>query len=411
MVADDPDLHTQSIGFSFDDIEPDLFADGYLPADIGKLIRAGFSGGFLRNSDPAHTSLFDVPAKFCLSRALLPRVGLDLKLPLNPENSIDREFVARAAHEMRAPWRSGLRGLERSGNEHMTAFLSTSFSPIVRQQRVDLKKELLKVGIECVDAEDVSHDQFLFSAIVKNIRDCDFTILDVTILRPYTMFEVGLCAGGRRPKSVICVVNDSDGNDRISDLHPFLHKLPILQFSFSAKTLSRTAAQIRSRINELRSKPSEFSKVLLTSTSLRPRKRTNTVFVSLPNASWRESAVDAVRSLLEQEGWTLVVEEDADSYSANEFQVPISCAYMTRIGVIDTTGADGVDLLQCYKLGLFAGKRRPWRVLQTERLDHSRPTTFASVPGMPYHTWSTYNELSCIVRDFVIEDRNSKARG
>lgn len=401
----------QSIGFSFKEVEPDLFTSDYVPDDIGRIIQTGFSGGFLRNTTPEHTSLFDVPSRFSISRALLPRLDLDLCLPSFPEITIDRQFVERATREMRAPWMSGIRGMDKSQEERLTAFLSTSFSPALQQQRIDIKAELRKVAVDCVDVEDVSSDQFLFSSIFENIRDNDFTILDVTILRPYTMFEVGLCAGARKPRSVVCVVNDSGGSGVINGLQEFLHKLPIISFSFDSDRLARAAAQIRTRIDELRQKPSEFSKVALTGTSLRPRKRANTLFVSMPNDSWRERGVDAVRTKLEAKGWTVVVEEDAESYSANEFQLPISCAYMSRTGVIDTSGATEADFLQCYKLGLFAGKRRPWRVLHTEREENARPRTFASVPGIKYATWNSLDDFARIVHDFVFETKNRKSSG
>ena len=93
------------------------------------------------------------------------------------------------------------------------------------------------------------------------------------------------------------------------------------------------------------------------------------------------------------------------SYGANDFQVPIQCAYTSRVGVIDTTGKNGPDLLQCYKLGLFAGKRAPWRVQQVEEQVHARPDTFASVPGLEHAAWNTVDDLVGQVESFVRKDK------
>ena len=77
----------RSIGFACVQDTSNLFTSDYLPEDTGNKIKAGFSGGFLRNTQPETTSLFDAPARFHVSRGLLPREGLDLDLPVLPRSS------------------------------------------------------------------------------------------------------------------------------------------------------------------------------------------------------------------------------------------------------------------------------------------------------------------------------------
>ena len=386
----------RTIGFTCVPDAPDLFAPDYLPDDVGNRIKSAFSGGFLRNTQPETTSLFDAPARFHISRGLLPREGLDLTLPILPEVPLDRSFLIKHAKEFVGGRAAGPSTIQ--GTIH--AFLSVSFSDLLQQQRADIKHLLGNVGIECKDVGDVAR-QFLFSAIYREILRADVTILDATILRPFTMFEVGLCAGATKRKGVICIVNDSDEDDAVERLFEPLRKLPILTFSFSDDRLPRLAAEIGARTRELLTGPSEFSKVALTGVSLRPRKpRDKAVYVSLPDSPLRARALETIAARLEPEGWDVILEEDVATYTANEFQVAIQCAYMSRVGVIDTSGKEGPDLMQCYKLGLFPGKRN-WRVLRTEQKAHSRREVFATVPSMNYFCWSTFEELANGVARFL----------
>ena len=122
--------------------------------------------------------------------------------------------------------------------------------------------------------------------------------------------------------------------------------------------------------------------------------------MSLPDSPVRERAVEAITARLQQEGWSVILEEDVEAYTANEFQVAIQCAYMTRVGIVDTSGKDEPDLMQCYKLGLFPGKRH-WRLLRTEQKAYSRREVFSAVPNMAYFAWSTFAELANEVARFV----------
>ena len=177
-------------------------------------------------------------------------------------------------------------------------------------------------------------------------------------------------------------------------------------FSLDDHSLARLAGQVRSRGSELLSKRSEFKTVALTDTPLRSKRRKQSVFVSLPDSPVRSRAIDGIRARLVTLEWTVITEEDMASYGANEFQVPIQCAYASRVGVIDTTGKEGPDLLQCYKLGLFAGKKKPWRVLQVEQATTAQADTFASVTGLKHGAWNTIEDLVDHVATFVAESQS-----
>lgn len=380
----------QSIGFQYQHGQEDLISPDYIPDSEGRLIKTAFSAGFVRNTDKQTVPLFDVPARFHLSRGLLPREGLALDAPKAPATDIDTDYI-RTNTRPRA-------GTPRPANEKpLRAFLSTSFSDALAQQREDLKRELGVVQVECRDVADESASQFLFSAVVRGIRNSDFTILDATMPRPYTMLEIGICAGiDQRSRNVICVINDDgdESNRCIERLPAFMAKLPIVRYSLDPQRIRRAATEIRSRAIGLRSGPSEFSKVAITDVPLKPRKQSQTVFVSLPDRPRRKKTLEALKAALMDVGWTVIVEEDATSFSANEFQVAVQCAYTSRIGIVDTTAAEGgADLLQCFKLGLFLGKRAPWRALWVEEARSADPAVFASVPNLEHHVWDSEASL------------------
>ena len=72
--------------------------------------------------------------------------------------------------------------------------------------------------------------------------------------------------------------------------------------------------------------------------------------------------------------------------------VPVLCAYTARFGVIDTSAADGLDAIQSYKLGLFAGKRG-WKVLHTSNTGSSIPSPLDRVVGAEYFGWEAEGDL------------------
>ena len=390
--------HVQALGFRVVEQEQDLFSRDYVPPPVGRLIQSGFSGGFLRPYDPEKArSLFEIPASFTLSPGLLPNAGLPLDLPDQPLTEVDAKFIRDNVRERPRRPREPERPRE------LKAFLSTSFSTAISQQRADIKECMGRLSVRCEDVEDQLDAQFLFSAIVQKIRASDFVILDATVLRPYTMLEIGICAGvPRRPKDVVCVVNEENAQ-ALGDLPSFVQTLPIIPFSFDSDRLDEAAATIVSRAQALLLQKSEFSQVAITRASLRPPRRQNTVYVSLPQSSIRDRAIAELRRELEPAGWNLLSEEDGESYCANDLQVSAYCAHLARIGVVDTTGEGDGDLLQCYRLGLFVGKSAPWRVLHTRRAseDERLADPFVSVPDLSMTRWQTIDELKRHVLDFL----------
>lgn len=389
---------TVSIGFTVSDQGKDLFSADYVRAPFGRLIQSGFSGGFLRPIDFEQArSLFEVPASFCVSRGMLPAVNLSLDLSLHPLNEIDNTFI-RANTRERPRHRQ-----ESEPPKEMTAFLSTSFSSAIKRQRADIKQHLGRLSVKCEDVEDRINSQFLFSAIVEKIRASDFVILDATELRPYTMLEIGICAGvPRKPKDVVCVINE-DSIQAIRDLPHYIQVLPVLTFSYDSGHLSELAAKIVSRAQDLREQKSEFSQVAITKASLRPPRRKKSVYLSLPPSSVRVRTISKIRTALESAGWNVFTEEDGESYCANDLQVSAYCAHLTRIGIIDTTGNDHIDLLQCYRLGLFLGKRAPWRVLHVNQGNKDKLAfdPFASVPNLEMKRWNSIDDLEQLVMEFL----------
>ena len=387
-----------TLGFRVKEEQNDLFSRDYVRPTLGQLIQSGFSGGFLRPLRPESArSLVEVPAEFTISPGLLPAAKLPLALPIEPLTEIDAEFVRDGVRD------GPRRRPEPERKREMKAFLSTSFSRAIHQQRSDIKEHLGRVGVECDDVEDRLDAQFLFSAIVRKIRASDFVVLDATVLRPYTMLEIGICAGvPRRPKDVVCVINE-DSQQAVRDLPASVQALPILTFSYDSGRLVELAARIRSRAEALLAQKSEFSHVAITRASLRPSRRPKSVYVSLPGSSIRARAIQEIRRDLELVGWHVLAEEDGESYCANDFQVSVYCAHVTRIGVIDTTGGDEGDLLQCYRLGLFVGKGAPWRVLHTRRAGTGDEVAdpFASVPNLEVSRWNTIDEWKNLVKKFL----------
>ena len=390
-----------AIGFQYRHTTDDLVVSDYLPESEGRLIKTAFSAGFIRNIDRQLTPLFDVPARFYLSRGLLPREGLPLDAPVEPPLEIDADYVRKNTGPRR-------KGRTTMPDRPIKAFLSTSFSEGLAQQRTDLKSALQSVQIDCKDVTGHLTSQFLFTSVVKAIRNTDFTILDATIPRAYTMFEIGICAAiDHKARDVICVVNDEDNESTsvIDALPTFVTKLPIVRYSLAAQRIHQAASEIRSRAVELRSQTSEFSKVSLTEVSLKPRRRDRTVYISLPSRPRRKKTIESLRRKLEGNGWVTIVEEDMKSYAANELQIAVQCAYTARVGIIDTTGVHGgPDLLQCYKLGLFVGKKAPWRALWVEETQYAEKRTFASVPGLKHATWKDEDALAEAVLSFLNEE-------
>lgn len=390
-----------AIGFQYRHAPDDLVVADYLPESEGRLIKTAFSAGFIRNIDRQLMPLFDVPARFYLSRGLLPREGLPLDAPIEPPLEIDSDYIRKNTGPRR-------KVATPSHDGQLRAFLSTSFSAALAQQRIDLKNALGSVQVNCTDVADRMTSQFLFSSVFRAIRQTDFTILDATLPRPYTMFEIGICAAiDQKSRNVICVINDEgdESNAAIEALPTFMTTLPIVRYSLTASRVRQAASEIRARAVDLRSQTSEFARVAITEVPLKPRRRSRTAYISLPDRPRRERTLTFLRKKLEEIGWTAIVEEDVRSFGANELQVAVQCAYTARVGIIDTTGtAGGPELLQCYKLGLFVGKRAPWRALWVEEAGHAQKRTFASVPDLKHVSWTDEEALAEAVLSFLDQE-------
>ena len=235
------DKAAQSIGLRFSHTEPNLFSSEYLPDDVGSLIKSAFSGGFLRNTDSDRTSVFAVPSDFQLNRGLLPREGLNLRLPVLPAQAIDRGFIREHARER--VYRSTRRESHGIDGE-ITAFLSTSFARRLEQQRVDIKRALQREQVTCVDLQEAPAHQFLYTSVRKAINANNITILDATMLRPYTLFEIGMCAGASKVKNVICIVNTEGAHGLPANFPSYMKKLDVLTFSFETESLAQLAGLV-----------------------------------------------------------------------------------------------------------------------------------------------------------------------
>ena len=186
------------------------------------------------------------------------------------------------------------------------------------------------------------------------------------------MFEIGLCAGASRPVDVI--VGRLDNGEIPFEETAGLPPLPTV----SAPSRRRQLQSVRSRSPGGRRATDGTSERLRQrrrslASRLRPkRKRDKTVYLSVPDTVVDRVPLDAIREGLAACGWSMIAEADMTSYAANVLQVPVLCAFTARIGVIDTSAADGFDAIQSYKLGLFAGKRG-WRVLHTSNTETAIP--------------------------------------
>ena len=213
------------------------------------------------------------------------------------------------------------------------------------------------------------------------------------------MFEIGLCAGARRPVDVI--VGRLDNSPMPFERTAGLPPLSTVSHQANDNNYRRFAAEVRAVAEQLMADPSDFANVALTGVSLRPkRRRENTLYLSMPKTVADRIPLDDIREGLEACEWSVITEADMTSYSANALQVPVLCAYTATIGVIDTSAADGLDALQSYKLGLFAGKRG-WRVLHSSNTEPPIPSPLDGGVGAEYFRWEQEAELVERILRFV----------
>ena len=383
---------TRSIGFQYRSDEPDLFTDGSLPNDLAEPLRPAFAGGFVRPGEQAHASLFDVPGRFRLSRGALPELEIPLDTPASPPVALDRRFIetkARTSHFFTAP----------RTMPDPVVYLSSSFAEPTDPRRAAVTQALRVAGFSFPNVRLTHDSSASLHGARRKIAKAHVALLGGQVETFRAMFEIGLCAGASRPVDVI--VGRLDNSEIPSEQTAGLPPLPTVSHQAGDDNYRRFAAEVRAVAAQLMADPSDFANVALTGVSLRPkRRRENTVYLSLPGTVAARIPLDEIREGLEACGWSLITEADMTSYAANALQVPVLCAYTARIGVIDTSAADGLDPLQTYKLGLFAGKRG-WRVLHTSNTEPAIPNPLNRVVGAEYFRWEGEAELVDRILRFV----------
>ena len=369
---------SRSIGFEYRSDEPDLFTPGLLPDDLAEPLRPAFAGGFLRSGEGTHASLFDVSVRFQLSRGALPALEIPLETPATPPVALDRAFIetkARTSHRYSA---------SRTMPDPV-AYLSSSFIETSDPRWEPVTQALLVAGFSFPKIRLTNKPSAWLHDVRRKIAKAHVALLGGQGATFRAMFEIGLCAGASRPVDVI-VGRLSNGEvpfEEMSGLPP----LPTVSHQADDGNYSQFAAEVRAVARQLMVDPSDFANVALTGVSLRPkRRREKTVYLSAPESVAERIPLDEIRERLATCGWSLITEADMASYAANALQIPVLCAYTARIGVIDTSGSDGLDAIQSYKLGLFAGKRG-WRVLHTSSTEPVMPSPLDRAPGAEYFRW------------------------
>ena len=383
---------SRSIGFEYRSDEPDLFTDGLLPDDLAEPLWPAFAGGFVRSGTEAHASLFDVPARFQLSRGALPEFGIPLDTPAIPPVAVDRTFIETKAG-------TGPRHSAPKTMPDPVAYLSSSFIETTDPRCEPVTQAILAAGFSLPKVRPTNTLPAWFHEARRKIAKAHVAVLGGQGATFRAMFEIGLCAGASRPVDVI--VGQLDNGETPFGETAELPALPTVSHQAGDGNYSLFAAEVRALAKQLMADPSDFANVALTGVSLRPkRRREKTVYLSVPESVAERIPLNEIRERLATCGWSVITEADMTSYSANALQVPVLCAYTARIGVIDTSADDGLDAIQSYKLGLFAGKPK-WRVLHTSNTDPVMPSPLDRVPGAEYFRWEGQAELVERILRFV----------
>ena len=391
MVRRAPEA-SRSIGFEYRSDEPDLFTDGLLPEDLAEPLRPAFAGGFVRSGKETPVSLFDVPVRFQLSRGALPELEIPLETPAIPPVALDRRFIetkARTSHRFSA---------SRTMPEPVV-HLSSSFIETTDPRWEPVTQALCVAGFSLPKVRQTNKPSAWFHGAQRKIAKARIALLGGQGETFRAMFEIGLCAGAARPVDVI--VGRLDNGEAPFEETAGFPKLPTVSHQKDDGNYSQFAAEVHAVAEQLMADPSDFANVALTGVSLRPkRRREKTVYLSVPESVAERVPVDEIRERLATCGWSLITEADMTSYAANALQIPVLCAYTARIGVIDTSAGDGLDDVQIYKLGLFAGKRG-WRVLHTTNTEPEVPSPLDRVSGADYFHWKGQAELVERILRFV----------
>ena len=383
---------SRSIGFEYRSDEPDLFADGTLPDDLAEPFRPAFAGGFLRYGEGAHTSLFDVPGSFRLSRGALPELDIPLDTPAIPPLPIDREFIetkSRTSHPYRVA----------KAVPDPVAYLSRSFIDLADPRWEAVTQALRVAGFSFPKVRLTDKPSAWFQNARRKIAKAHVALFGGEVAPSRAMFEIGLCAGASRPVDVI--VGRLDNGQVPFEETAGLPSLSTVSHQANDRNYSQFAAEVRAAAEQLMTHSSDFANVALTGVSLRPtRRREKTIYLSVPETVADRIPLDEIREGLAARGWSMITEADMTSYAANPLQVPVLCAFTARVGVIDTSAADGLDAIQSYKLGLFAGKRG-WRVLHTSNTEPTISSPLDCVVGVEYFRWDGEAELVERILSFV----------
>ena len=382
----------RSIGFEYRSDKPGLFTSGVLPSDLAEPLRPAFAGGFLRSGNGTCPSLLGAPARFQLSRGALPALGLPLATPAAPPMILDREFLETKA-------RAGPRfGISKKIPAPVT-YVSSSFIEAAGPRWGAVSRALIAAGLSYPNVRPTKNSPTWFHDVRRKIAKARVALLGGQGAKSRTMFEIGLCAGAPRPVEVILGRLES-GEEPLA-VTGGLPPLPTVSCHADDSSYARFAAEVGTLARQLMAVPSDFANIALTGVSLRPkRSRDKTIYLSLPEMAVQRIPLEEIRERLAACGWSLITEEDMTSYTANTLQIPVLCAYTARIGVIDTSGVDGLDAIQSYKLGLFAGKRG-WRVLHTSSTESVMHSAIDLGLGVECFQWDRPADLVGRILSFI----------
>ena len=336
--------------------------------------------------------MFGVPGSFRLSRGVLPELDIPLDTPAIPPVALDRKFIetnARTSHVYTTP----------RTMPDPVVYLSTSFLEPTDPRWEAVTRALLVAGFSFPKVRITDEPPSWFHGARRQILKSHVALLGGQVATARAMFEMGMCAGARHPVNVI--VGRLDDSRIPFEETAGLPPLSTVSHQADDGNYSRFAAEVRAVADQLMAHPSDFANVALTGVSLRPkRRREKTVYLSVPKTVADRIRLDEIREGLETCEWSAITEADMMSYSANALQVPVLCAYTATIGVIDTSAADGLDALQSYKLGLFAGKRG-WRVLHSSNTEPPIPNPIDGGVGAEFFRWEQEAELVERILHFV----------
>lgn len=392
VVRDAPES-CRSIGFEYRSDEVDLFTDGTIPDDLAKPLRPAFAGGFVRLEEEAPVSLFNVPRRFRLSRGALPDLDVPLDTPVVPPVMLDSDFIETKSS-------TNPRRAKPRARPAPVVYMSSSFIETTDPRCATLTHSLRAAGFVFPKVRQTSKPSHWSLVARRKINKAHIALIGEQGPIFRTMFEMGMCAGATRPVDLI-VGRFDDGETSIESAVGF-PALSTVSHRSDDSDFSQFAAEARAVAEQLMASQSEFANVALTGVSLRPKhKREKTVYLSLPGSVAMDTLLAELRDRLAAVGWSLITEQDMKSYTANILQVPVLCVYTTRVGIIDTSSSpDGMDVLQSYKLGLFAGKKS-WRVLHTSRTGTSISSQFDSFIGSECYRWEHEDDLVQRILQFV----------